>query len=580
MEKYYRILDLHTTASEQEVKQAYRVLVKVWHPDRFTHDIKLQKRAEDKLKEINDAYQRIVDHLNNSHVRQQSQQYQRTEKRENTDSQPPPKQPYNSWICPECLRTNYMDSLSCGCGFKTNAAERETYKADQTPAALYESILFNKSMKYMERAAFLSRYLLVRFPNSKEAVFIKQGTQSTTSPKQAKPCNHIGYCDRCGQNRVIFHGEFRENISYFFQRKERTIDAELCFPCTGKIFLQFTGKTLVLTWWGIIGAIVGPIYILSNSGWFLFNTFRFVSQKIQRNIPLNAASVGRTKPIKLRHLKKNWGWYLLGIAIVIALINSTLNPVPAKKQSTTLTNPPSAQKGDIFDQVAKEPLQKSEPTFTEPIQPLPTNGNIKRYVNGIPLAPVKALADWTDEELNEQLLNYGKGVPRLQNEKDGVKKNEKANNRPPISSFFDNPLPPKTGVENKKPVTNWSQFSPEPPKDEAIAPLKITTRDSGNHYFVKVVDWYTRMKVCTVFIRSGQSVSLDVPLGSYKLMYATGEKWYGTKFLFGPQTAYSVADKKFDFEMRNGHVSGYTVELILQPNGNLKTNKIAAEDFE
>lgn len=181
MEKYYRILDLPTSASEQDVKQAYRELVKVWHPDRFTHDIKLQKRAEEKLKEINDAYKRVTDYLNNSYTRQRAQQqYQRTEKREKPESQPPPKQPYNSWICPNCLRTNYMDNFSCGCGFRTTASEIETYKADKTATDLYEAILFNRNMNYMDRAAFLSRYLLIRFPNSKEAEFIKRSTQSST----------------------------------------------------------------------------------------------------------------------------------------------------------------------------------------------------------------------------------------------------------------------------------------------------------------------------------------------------------------------------------------------------------------
>ena len=92
MEKYYKILEIHINATEQEVKQAYRDMVKVWHPDRFTHDIKLQKKAEENLKKINDAYQRIVDHLNNSHKRQQSQQYERTEKQEKRASQPPPRQ--------------------------------------------------------------------------------------------------------------------------------------------------------------------------------------------------------------------------------------------------------------------------------------------------------------------------------------------------------------------------------------------------------------------------------------------------------------------------------------------------------
>lgn len=115
--------------------------------------------------------------------------------------------------------------------------------------------------------------------------------------------------------------------------------------------------------------------------------------------------------------------------------------------------------------------------------------------------------------------------------------------------------------------------------DEAIAPLKIVTRESGYHYFAKIVDWYTNRLICTVFIRSGQTVSLDLPLGAYKLKYAAGSQWYGTKFLFGPETAYSVADKQFDFAVRGDHVSGYTVELFLQPHGNLKTNRISAEEF-
>jgi COMPASS component SWD3 len=36
--KYYEILGLKTEASKEEIKQTYRDLVKVWHPDRFSHD--------------------------------------------------------------------------------------------------------------------------------------------------------------------------------------------------------------------------------------------------------------------------------------------------------------------------------------------------------------------------------------------------------------------------------------------------------------------------------------------------------------------------------------------------------------
>jgi hypothetical protein len=44
-------------ATRTEIKDAYRVLAKVWHPDRFQNDEQLRGRAEEKLKEINSAYQ-------------------------------------------------------------------------------------------------------------------------------------------------------------------------------------------------------------------------------------------------------------------------------------------------------------------------------------------------------------------------------------------------------------------------------------------------------------------------------------------------------------------------------------------
>jgi hypothetical protein len=56
MDSHYETLGLGPGASPDEVKQAYRDLVQVWHPDRFAHDPCLQKKAEAKLKEINEAY--------------------------------------------------------------------------------------------------------------------------------------------------------------------------------------------------------------------------------------------------------------------------------------------------------------------------------------------------------------------------------------------------------------------------------------------------------------------------------------------------------------------------------------------
>lgn len=52
----YDRLGLTPGASPEELKEAYRDLAKVWHPDRFLHDPRLRAKAQEKLKEINEAY--------------------------------------------------------------------------------------------------------------------------------------------------------------------------------------------------------------------------------------------------------------------------------------------------------------------------------------------------------------------------------------------------------------------------------------------------------------------------------------------------------------------------------------------
>ena len=54
----YNLLGLEPGASQLEVKQAYRQLVKIWHPDRF-RDQKQKQEAEEKIKKINEAYNQL-----------------------------------------------------------------------------------------------------------------------------------------------------------------------------------------------------------------------------------------------------------------------------------------------------------------------------------------------------------------------------------------------------------------------------------------------------------------------------------------------------------------------------------------
>ena len=113
-----------------------------------------------------------------------------------------------------------------------------------------------------------------------------------------------------------------------------------------------------------------------------------------------------------------------------------------------------------------------------------------------------------------------------------------------------------------------------------LAPLEIATRHSdGRHYYVKVVDCSTGRTVLSAFVRGGERCRVEVPLGSYEIKYAAGRHWYGERHHFGPDTAYAKAAQPFHFIVEDGYVRGYTIELLLRPQGTLRTTTIRAEDF-
>ncbi len=56
----YKILEIDSDVSVDQLNQAYKDLVAVWHPDRFSGNHRLKEKAENKLKSINQAYETIL----------------------------------------------------------------------------------------------------------------------------------------------------------------------------------------------------------------------------------------------------------------------------------------------------------------------------------------------------------------------------------------------------------------------------------------------------------------------------------------------------------------------------------------
>ena len=69
MKDPYQILGISPTATDEEVKEAYRTLARKYHPDNYSADNPLADLATEKMQEINEAYDAIKNERIDAKVR-------------------------------------------------------------------------------------------------------------------------------------------------------------------------------------------------------------------------------------------------------------------------------------------------------------------------------------------------------------------------------------------------------------------------------------------------------------------------------------------------------------------------------
>lgn len=113
-----------------------------------------------------------------------------------------------------------------------------------------------------------------------------------------------------------------------------------------------------------------------------------------------------------------------------------------------------------------------------------------------------------------------------------------------------------------------------------LAPLRVQT-PPGENYFLKLVELGEKKKpVLTFFIPGGSSFQMKVPLGTFRLRYASGTNWYGPELLFGPcTTSFFEANADLEFTRAGRQLSGHSIVLIKQIDGNLSTEVVEEKNF-
>lgn len=143
-----------------------------------------------------------------------------------------------------------------------------------------------------------------------------------------------------------------------------------------------------------------------------------------------------------------------------------------------------------------------------------------------------------------------------------------------ILSFSNKSSDSDSNLKEERMPDNGQIFFSSFPNYDALSTLEVKTTGEYAHV-IKVYDELSNQVIIEFFVRPGATHEVRLPIGNFRIKYASGTKWFGHSNLFGSKTQAAITDKTFSFT-ENG---GYTIELFKQSNGNLGETSINADDF-
>jgi DNA-directed RNA polymerase subunit RPC12/RpoP len=516
----FKILEIDKDASPREIKQAYRAMASIFHPDHHAQNPRLQKKAQERMKEINTAYDCIVHFL----LKDKADIY--------TDQSANDYYEQSIVTCPNCGAKNRIRSytqdiiIKCGkCGF---------------------------------------------------TIFAKQDTAEEDDWEKRNLCGDgecigvigpDGRCNVCGKSfeEARKADEYRTKLKEkeFQQWHERLKKREKAFYTATTIglsifvFIVFAGYIIDNPPIRKSGQLNFPRKVTSSSTPVIKTTKRPTSSQNELTENLIKGNSSYESYFTKDFFKKS----ALSQKNVLILQNNLLaigyqvGPVDGILGNKTLA---------AIRQFSNDFRIKPNDNFANDI--LASTNYHATIASGYP--------DWRNIVKSGELSRWvNRQIPDFKRQIRGVLKTGQPRQIITLLNYykFDKekppPLPlPKNGII----ISNF---------EKGVAPLKIVTRHINQHHYIKLVNLVDKKKILTAFVRGGENLEIEVPLGSYELRYAVGKTWFGLNFLFGPNTFYHKADSIFEFERRGYEVSGYTIELFLQKHGNLRTQEISVFSF-
>jgi hypothetical protein len=486
----FRLFELDAKSSAEAFKKRYHDLAAVWHPDMHANDPRLEKRASEKMKEINSAYEVICTHLN-SHV---------------------------TVVCAACgaenrkrgdVNIDYAACLSCG------------------------------------------KQLRKPLPRKKRTPCGNQCCAGTIGSN--------GRCNFCG----------------------KTIEEALNCSPQGAAVLRGTRATAKSGAAGRLAAVLAFAALLLALYAYRERLQRLAEDLVEpvRHPPVAVEQPEPTAPPS--PLEQKPSIYRTGPA------PTTLDDsyYAALLSDRRVKREDAARLQEILKTIGYE-IGKPDGLISGR-----TISSFKRYCLDFGYIPGENFPDcffknssfhyrialdhrdWLDIYLTRDLENWIRGLPDGQREQIGRLALDRPGaavqlvRRYKFEKF--KPVPghlPETGIFRK----NYSGASEY---------LKIKTRTENNNYYIKLIHRDTDQEALSAFIRSGSTLSVQLPPGVYELKYAAGRNWYGPDYLFGTSASYGKLPQPIVLAPKPRPAAALAVELIPGQHGKLTTEIISEYDF-
>jgi hypothetical protein len=519
-QRAFEILEIDKNASIKEIKQKYRDLASIWHPDRHPDNARLHKLSEEKMKELNAAYGYICNYL----ALQKEVEQNYTESNEDDLS---------IIRCKNCGTKNRVGAyssnyiLKCGkCGtiiFGFEQTEQEDSWHERTLCGDDDCV---GTIGSDGRCNYCGK----SFEEGKKESDYKDKTRNEALKRQSEKAKKRGWLKKAYYVSfgialtVFFLVIYSQNINIVSDSKPSESTTPIAQPKKPKpvsVKPKTQQEIKLKPSKVILDEIPNYESYFTKEYFGGLNLDKHQVKMLQRNLSIIGYNVGNADGI---------------------LGDKTIKAVRQFSEDFYIV-PKDNFFHDLLKSTHKHSLiSKDHPDWCEIFK---TN-DLEKWVNKQPphFKRIIANKDTENPKVLNTLLNFYKF----------------AIHKPPALDL------PQSGIVRKA-------FS------EGLAPLQIKTRHQDQNHYIKLVNIANNREILDLFIRKGETVTVDVPLGKFQIKSAIGETWYGMRYLFGPNASYSKVDKMFHFRIEGGRYAGYTLELFLQRHGNLKESKISAFDF-